>query len=145
MSALAFRSSKSRREATLNVTPLIDVLFLLIIFFTLTSTFKRAGEMELELPESSTSAAAADDVSHAVELTLTVDGGIRIDGEAVAAEEVPRRLAAARAEDAERRAVLQAEAGVPHGDVVHWLDAVRDAGFPGVSISTWRADSPGGP
>ncbi len=139
MSALAFRSARGRREATLNVTPLIDVLFLLIIFFTLTSTFKRAGELELDLPDSSTAQTAADDPDSAVELTLLVDGRILLDGEPLEPDEAAEALTGARRDAPGRRAVLQAEAGVPHGDVVSWLDEVRRAGFPGVSIGTWRS------
>ena len=60
MSALVFRARPGRRRAALSVTPLIDVLFLLIIFFSLTSTFDEAGELELDLPDSSTAEAAVE-------------------------------------------------------------------------------------
>ena len=56
MSQMVFRPRKSGKEVVLNMTPLIDVLFLLLIFFMLTGTFKRVGELELQLPDSSTSA-----------------------------------------------------------------------------------------
>jgi hypothetical protein len=46
--------AEARKQIDLNVTSLVDVLFLLLIFFTLTSTFKRAGEIELQLPKSTT-------------------------------------------------------------------------------------------
>jgi biopolymer transport protein ExbD len=51
---MVFRERKRSKSTELNVTSLIDVLFLMLIFFMLTTTFKRAGELELNLPESST-------------------------------------------------------------------------------------------
>ena len=82
MSALAFRSRKGRRRAELSVTPLIDVLFLLIIFFTLTSTFRRVGELELRLPDAATAVLPTDtDEPHLVELIATEDGRLFVDGE----------------------------------------------------------------
>ena len=50
MSTVAFRERKTKKEVHLNVTSLIDVLFLLLIFFMLTGTFNRVVYLELQLP-----------------------------------------------------------------------------------------------
>ncbi|GJM44310.1 MAG: hypothetical protein DHS20C21_11520 [Gemmatimonadota bacterium] len=139
MSALAFRPRKSRKNVSLDVTPLIDVLFLLIIFFTLTSTFKRAGELELSLPESSTATPTAGEDDHLVELVVMEDEGLLLDGERLERAQLRDRLLAARQEDPQGRIVIQAEASVDHGTVVDLLDLVRDVGFPGVTVGTHLA------
>ncbi|MBD3336210.1 MAG: hypothetical protein GF355_11905 [Candidatus Eisenbacteria bacterium] len=137
MSVMAFRPRKARRQVNLNVTPLIDVLFLFIIFFVLTGTFKRIGEMELQLPEATTAAAAErDERAHEVELVATEAGATFVDGEAVPLPELKRRLAEILNRHPQSRVTIKAEEGVRHGRVVLLLDIVRDAGFPGVGIGT---------
>lgn len=134
---MAFHLHKARKEVTLNLTPLIDVLFLLLIFFMITGTFKRAGELELQLPESSTSVPAGTDREpHQVELVLTEEGLLLLDGVAVDIRQLKRQLEGILSEDARSRVMIKAEKGVDHGDVVRLLDIVRDAGFRGVGIGT---------
>lgn len=137
MSALAFRVRKGRKQVTLSVTPLIDVLFLLIIFFMLTGTFKRVGELELQLPRSSTSIPATEEEQvHQVELLVIEGGRLVLNGEDVEMSELKRRLREILRDDPESRVLIKAERSVQHGQVVLLLDIVRDAGFRGVGIGT---------
>jgi biopolymer transport protein ExbD len=137
MSAMAFRVRKGKREVALSVTPLIDVLFLLIIFFMLTGTFKRVGELELQLPRSSTSIPTTEEEqAHQVELLVIEGGRLVLNGEDVAMPELKRRLAEILREDPESRVLIKAERSVQHGQVVLLLDIVREAGFKGAGIGT---------
>ena len=137
MSAMAFRVSKGSKQVTLSMTPLIDVLFLLIIFFMLTGTFKRVGELELQLPGSSTSIPPTEeDRVHQVELLVTEDGLLSINGEDVGMPQLKRRLEEMLRDDPQSRVLIKAEKGVQHGQVVLLLDIVREAGFRGVGIGT---------
>jgi biopolymer transport protein ExbD len=140
VSTLAFRPRKTRRQVHLSVTPLIDVLFLLIIFFTLTSTFKRVGELELQLPDSTTASPPAQEQEpHLVELVATEAGKLYLDDRELDLLGIRARLREIVQEDPEARVLIKAEAGVPHGEIVDLLDIVRNAGFPGVAIGTHRA------
>lgn len=137
MSGLVFRTRKARGHVQLNVTPLIDVLFLFIIFFMLTGTFKRVGELELRLPGSSTAVPSlSDETTRTLELLLTEGGGLYLDGEEVELPGLKSRLQGILRADPESRVMLKAERGVPHGQVVLLLDIVRTAGFRGVGIGT---------
>ena len=137
MSELAFQGRKGKHEVTLNVTPLIDVLFLLIIFFTLTSTFKRAGELELRLPDSSTAAPHLPDPErHQIEIVVTDDERLFIDDQRVDPTQLAPRLRAVLEGDPAAEVVIKAEEDVRHAEVVKLLDLVRNVGFPGVSIGT---------
>jgi biopolymer transport protein ExbD len=139
MSGMEFRPARKRTAVTLNLTPLIDVLFLFIIFFTLTSTFKRVGELELRLPDSSTAQPApAGAEALELELVATEDGRLLLDGAPLALAELKGALTDLHAASPERRVLIKAEAGVTHGEVVRLLDIVREAGFPGVGIGTER-------
>ncbi|MCP4548107.1 MAG: biopolymer transporter ExbD [bacterium] len=138
MNVLNFGRGKKIREVTISLTPLIDVLFLFIIFFMLTGTFKRVGELELQLPDSSTAAAGAteQDVPQ-LELIATEDGRLLLDGAGIEMPQLKQLLVAALGEDAASHILIKAEAGVDHGEVVRLLDIVRDAGFAGVGIGTY--------
>jgi biopolymer transport protein ExbD len=137
MSAMSFRVRKGHRDVSLNVTSLVDVLFLLIIFFMLTGTFKRVGELELQLPGSSTSTPPTEsEQAHQVELVVTAEGRLLLDGEDVQMPMLKSRLQEILREDPQSRVMIKAEKDVLHGEVVLLLDIVRDAGFRGVGIGT---------
>ncbi|RKZ16731.1 biopolymer transporter ExbD [bacterium] len=137
MSEFSFRRNP-RRRVSINLTSLIDVLFLLLIFFMLTSTFRRAGEMELELATSSTAAASEATPENApLEVAMLRDGTVRFGGQVVADdEELLRVLSAAHEADAGRGILLNAEAEARHADVVRLIDIVREAGYGGLSLGT---------
>ena len=137
MSEMVFRGRARDRQVNLNVTSLIDVLFLLLIFFMLTGTFKRAGELELRLPDSSTASLTQLEQSHQVELVATEDGKLILEGERVELAWLKSSLLDLRAEDPERGVMIKAEAGVRHGAVITLLDIVRESGFRGVGIGTY--------
>jgi len=133
---MAFRQQKSKKHVELNITPLIDVLFLLLIFFMLTGTFKRVGELELQLPDSSTATPAEGTEVRQVELIVTEEGRLFVDGTGIGTPQLKAELSRILGEDPNARVMIKAEAGVDHGEVVRLLDIVRDSGFPGVGIGT---------
>lgn len=137
MNEFTFRRS-GRRRVSINLTSLIDVLFLLLIFLMLTSTFRRAGEMELELATSTTASAAETRPSSSpVEISMLADGTVSYDGAVVADdEELLRILELAHEADPERGVLLNAEAEARHADVVRLIDIVRESGYGGLSLGT---------
>ena len=136
MSGMVFRPRSSRKQIHLNVTSLIDVLFLLLIFFMLTGTFKRVGELELHLPESTTSAPAAEAAPNQVELVARESGGLLLNGEPIEMRDLKQRLKGLVSESPESQITIKAEESVQHGRIVRLLDIVRDSGFRGVGIGT---------
>lgn len=137
MNDFTFRT-RPRRRVSINLTSLIDVLFLLLIFLMLTSTFRRAGEMDLELAASSTaSAAEASSSEEPVEVAMLADGTVRFDGQVVSDDEqLLRILSDAHAADPDRGVLLNAEAEARHADVVRLIDIVRESGYRGLSLGT---------
>jgi len=135
MSRLVFRERKRRPQIDLNVTSLVDVLFLLLIFFTLTSTFKRAGELELNLPKSTTAGPGGAAASaKPIELVLTEQGTLLLNGAPTTFEQVLTKLRALHERQPDSQVMIDAEEKVEHGRIVRLLDAVRTAGFTGVGI-----------
>lgn len=137
MTEFTFRRGR-RRRVLINLTSLIDVLFLLLIFFMLTSTFRRAGEMDLELATSSTAAAAeASRPVEPLEIVMLADGTVRYGGRDIADdEELLKILEQEHADEPDRGVLLNAEAQARHADVVRLIDIVREAGYRGLSLGT---------
>ena len=122
-------------EAQVPLTPLIDVVFLLLLFFMLAATFGELNFLELELPR----AAAAAPAAPAARLDLAVDaaGGWHLDGNALPADSRARTaLRAALAAAPEAAVYVHAHALAPHGAVVQLAAAARAAGADSVRLAT---------
>ena len=124
---------RSQDDLTLDVTPLIDVVFLLLIFFMVTTTFASRSGIGVKLPEAQ---AKERPPGHVIELTLTTKGELFLDKGKVATGGLAAAFAAAAREHAGEVVVIRADAAVPHGRVVKAMDAARAAGFHKLAIAT---------
>lgn len=124
------RSFRGRRRALdVDVTPLIDVLFMLIIFFVLTASFLQ-GRIDVELPSGETS---GGDVEGAILVTLKRDGALKWGDETVVSGEL---FARAEATARQKREILVAgDRDVPYGAVAELLDSLRRAGVDRVGLA----------
>jgi len=79
---------RKRRAPSIIIVSLVDILTILLIFFVVSTTFKKdQPEVQINLPESKTAANAAAEFEHAV-VSVSVDDEIRLDGQVVSAEEL---------------------------------------------------------
>ena len=132
-----FGSRHSLEDPELNLTPLIDVVFCLIIFFVVTTTFDDRSALNIELPTASPSEALP--VGEPLQVQIDAEGRYFIAG-----NEVLRRDGAALREaleqiagdDRERSVILRADARTPHQAVVTAMDALGAVGFTKLSIAT---------
>lgn len=125
----------SRRElGDINVTSLVDIIFNLLLFFLLTTSFSESVGLEIELPE----AAAADLKVGEEDLTvsLTKEGEIVVAGTALSLQELERALSQHKERHARGAVIIQADAEVPHGRVVEVVDAAKRLGLPRLGIAT---------
>ena len=127
-----FRTAKKGRSLILNVTSLIDVMFLLLIFFMVTSTFRNQPAITLVLPRSAT---AADTVDTPVILFLTAEGVVYLNDAPVPDAELKGRLEELFSTSKDNRMVLRADEKANHGDVVSLIDVIKQSGFTRVSLS----------
>jgi biopolymer transport protein ExbD len=118
-----FRGEK-RRAPIVNLTPLIDALFLLLIFFMVSSTFRDRAGIPLELPGANT---GESNESTVVEVEVDKEGRILIEGESVSASDLRSVLEAALDRSESRDLLLRADQGVPYGSVIDVMDAAREA------------------
>ena len=123
-----------RSGQVLNLTPLIDIVFLLLVFFMLTAHFVRDEGLPIELPEAAS--AHALDNNEPVEVVISSDGRITHHGKLVVPEQLQATLTALLATKLEKRVVIRGDAEAGLGDSVKVLDAARLAGATGIDIVT---------
>jgi biopolymer transport protein ExbD len=131
-----FRERKRGRSLVLNVTSLIDVMFLMLIFLLVTSSFRSQPAVTVVLPRSATAEEAVDTPSI---LYLTVDGRVFLNERLVTEAELPPLLTQLKADTGEDRMVLRADAGAQHGSVVRLIDTIKQSGFTRISLSARAA------
>ena len=120
--------------ATVELVPMIDVVFQLVVFFMVSSTFILTPGISLTLPESSTSEPVA---MGKLVVTVVSDEEIYLNKERYSLEEIGPaldRLKAKKEENAIRTVVLEADRSVSYSLMVKTLDALRRGGFEGVNL-----------
>ena len=127
-------SRSSQEEVTINLTPLIDIVFLLLIFFMLGARFANPV-FELELPEAQSGSTAAP-----FDAALAVDarGALFLNQQPVSREDLVVGLRAIVQADADAAVVLRSDAGARFASVVQALDAAEQAGVRNLSIEHTR-------
>jgi biopolymer transport protein ExbD len=129
---------RRREDPEIGLTPLIDVVFLLLIFFMVSTTFSRETELRIELPEASAEFTEAREQS--LELTIDAHGNYYVGDRALVnnrVETLKRALAEAGGDSAgERPLHISADASTPHQAVVTAMDAAGQMGFVQLSITT---------
>jgi len=129
---MQFLPAKKGRGVIINVTSLIDVMFLLVIFFLVSSTFKNQPAIDLSLPRSS---AAQETAITPTVVYLTRDGRLFLNEEAVERTALGGRLRQIQAATGEDRVVLRADEHAEHGAVVELIDVIKESGFRRVSLA----------
>ena len=142
-------TSNEELKAEINVTPLVDVvLVLLIVFMVMTPLLKQ--EVPIDLPIADT--AQGVDPAAQVTVSLAADGRRLVNGVEFPPDELVARLAAMYAERPDKTIFLEADRGLPHGQVVDLMDDCRAAGVSRIGVITKRephsalpADAPSQP
>lgn len=108
----------------INIVPMIDVIFVILIFFILSSLYLTQSEgLPINLPEASTSESQL--AQHTIFLTLTVEGVLQVGNEVATLAELPTRIQARRVGDRPILVVIRADERVSHGEVVAVMDRLR--------------------
>ena len=131
-----------REDPEVNLTPLIDVVFLLLIFFMVSTTFDREARLKIELPEATTEATQAPD--EVLEIAINAAGDYFIDEQKLVNRK-PETLKKAVAQTlGERRnlpLIIRADGRTPHQAVVTVMDVASQLGLLQISLATVHTDS----
>ncbi len=128
---------KKKKNLGINITPLIDVLFLLLIFFMVSSTFIEKPGIDLTLPQAKTA-----ELSKTEDTIVSVDkdGNIFINAKKVPSDKLENKLASIQLEKHEDQLVLQADENVPYKVIVFIMDTARNIGFKNIVALTTVSD-----
>jgi biopolymer transport protein ExbD len=145
-----FSGDRRRRDAMhLDLTAMIDVVFQLVLFLLLATTFKKPNAEEapapgpgirVDLPQSSGPSMQA--AKQDLDIWVAADGRLFLGEQPIEPDALQQRFETAAAADAQAVVVIRADKGVPHGRVVEVMDAARRAGLTRMAIAT--QNEPGG-
>lgn len=131
-----------KRSPEVNLTPLIDVVFLLLIFFMVSTTFQKDAAIEVELPGVSPETQAPEESPpDRVELTVDRDGNYFINDKALVNNSMDTLLRAIEREAGERRDIpfiINADAAASHQSVITVMDAAGVSGFQKITFAARR-------
>lgn len=132
------RPERSDERVDINLTPLIDVVFLLLIFFMVSTTFDRHAKLKVELPEASAKQQQQQQ-DEPVVVSIDAKGNYFINDRQVVNTTLETLKSALQKTVADRKdvsLVLRADAKTPHQSVVRAMDAASQLGLTKLSIAT---------
>lgn len=133
--------NKKKEELQLNLTPLIDVVFLLLIFFMVSTSFKKESKISLDLPEAN--GEIAEKFPESIEISINKDGEVFVNGEGL----INRQLETIKdaitqvANDPSTPLVINADAQAPYQAVISVMDAAGQVGFNNLTLATQQPKS----
>jgi biopolymer transport protein TolR len=116
----------------INVTPLVDIMLVLLVIFMVTTKLVDSPALPLDLPQASQS----EQVQTVLAISITANGQLWVDGEVTREDTLRQRAQEALARDPELRAVIQADGSVPHRLVISVLDRLKESGLTRVAFGT---------
>ena len=133
-----FRRMNPHVDVAINMAPLVDVVFLLVIFFAVSTTFLETSGLKLELPSSnSTAQRETKDLT----VFLGAGGELSFEGEQLEEDQLGPRLQQALSGRERKLVILRADTETSHGDVVRLMDLIRGAGAEAMTIAA-RSQAP---
>ncbi len=134
---------KPREPVDINLAPLIDVVFILLLFFVVTTTFTRETQLKVDLPEA-VSGTPPEVMKMPLEILVGVDGSFALNGKSLSKNDLASLMEALRLEsggDKSLPVMLSADGQAPHQAVVTAMDAASKLGFAHLRITTVEAQA----
>lgn len=123
----------TEESSEVNLTPMLDVVFIMLIFFIVTTSFIKESGVEIERPESSAATPRAD---AQVLVAITPEGAVWVDGEPVDIHRVGTRVSGLLSDDGS--ALIQADRNATTGVLIEVMDRLRAAGVERVAVAARR-------
>ncbi len=131
-----------KKELTVNITPLIDVVFLLLIFFMVSTSFTRETQIEIELPKATGSQLELEE--QVVEISIDSEGNFYVNKKPLINTQIETlRRAILKLSDGNTKMplIISADAKAPYQSVVTAMDAAGQEGFSNLKMATRRANN----
>lgn len=127
---------RKEKEFNIDISSLVDVLFTLLIFFSLTSTFVKESGLKVDLPEASSGAPLISPEKY--EITVNQEGSISLNSVPVSSTIEMKDILSKFDTDMRLRyvMVIKADAATPHGKVTEVLDILKTLRFENIAVGT---------
>lgn len=130
------RSMESTKDSNeVNLTPMLDVVFIMLIFFIVTTSFIKESGVEIERPEAS---AATPRPDAQVLVAITPEGAVWVDGKAVDVHRIGQQVAGMLSDDG--AVVIQADRASTTGLLIEVMDRLKQAGVEQVAVAASRSE-----
>ncbi|GAA3905635.1 biopolymer transporter ExbD [Halomonas cibimaris] len=123
-------------SSEVNLTPMLDVVFIMLIFFIVTTSFVKESGVDIERPESSAATSRAD---AQVLVALTAEGAVWVDGSPVDTHRVGKQVAGMISDDGS--VVIQADRRAETGLLIEVMDRLKQAGVEKMAVAASRSGS----
>ena len=133
---------KPRENVEINLASLIDVVFILLLFFVVTTTFTRETQLKGDLPEAASGTPPEQTELKQVEVLIGADGAYSVNGKALLESNLSNLMAALQKEsdgDNSLPLIISADGKTPHQAVITAMDAAGKLGFSHLRITTVEA------
>ena len=135
---------KPRENVEINLASLIDVVFILLLFFVVTTTFTRETQLKVDLPEAASGTPPEQTELKQLEVLIDAQGGYALNGKALLKSDLSALMAALQKESAGDNSlplIISADAKTPHQAVITAMDAAGKLGFAHLRITTVEAQA----
>ncbi|MBB1520799.1 biopolymer transporter ExbD [Aquipseudomonas campi] len=135
---------KPRENVEINLASLIDVVFILLLFFVVTTTFTRETQLKVDLPEAASGTPPEETALKQMEVLISAEGSYSLNGQALLKSDLESLMAALGKESAGDNSlplVISADAQTPHQAVITAMDAAGKLGFAHLRITTVEAEA----
>ncbi|MNZ29477.1 biopolymer transport protein ExbD [compost metagenome] len=136
--------SAAREDVFLNLTSLIDVIFVLLLFFVVSTSFTKPSQLKVELPEAVSGTPPEATEIKQLELAIDTQGHYSLNGQVLARNDLATLMAAMQKEsegDNSLPVVITADGKTTHQSVVTAMDAAGKLGFSHLRITTIEAQA----
>jgi biopolymer transport protein ExbD len=128
-------STRPRRRPGIDISPLIDVVFQLLLFYAVTTQFVADERLKLQLPEASTAEREAGTRQEIPEVVVNAQGEILLNSQIVSKDVLEQRLKQVLTNSPGRALTIRGDRGADYGAVVQVLDAARAAGAKSINMA----------
>jgi len=133
---------KARENVDIGLAPLIDVVFILLLFFVVTTTFTRETQLKVDLPEAASGTPPEEADRKQLEVVIDAEGTFSLNGKALIKHDLATLMAALAKEsggDTSLPMIISADGKTPHQSVITAMDAAGKLGFAHLRITTVEA------
>jgi biopolymer transport protein ExbD len=125
--------------SSINVTPLVDVVLVLLVIFLMTAPVIYQSAIKVQLPQAKTGEQAE---KSPLDFSITKNGDVFWNHDRIDWETLGRRLSAMGEQNSQKTAIISADRLTPHGDVVRLMDILRQAGLTRFAMNVEASQSP---